>query len=215
VSDDARRGPAADTPQGAGTGLSDRQLEIVDAATEVFGERGYVGGSMREIATRLKVTEPALYRHFPGKRALFSAVIRVVGGHVREEAIALIAAMRPELVHEQFIALLDDRRRAIEKYAPVVRAIANAAVTDPAMLDELRAAVIAPVIAQVTEKVAEFDRVFGAADADATRPARVRSLVALFVGTIVTSVVLGDRPDQAVSDSAIRVLGWQQPQRPA
>jgi AcrR family transcriptional regulator len=38
----------------------DRKGQILDAALDEFADRGYAGGSMRRIAERVGVTEPAL-----------------------------------------------------------------------------------------------------------------------------------------------------------
>jgi len=189
--------------------LTGRQAQIVDAASEVFGERGYAGGSMREIAARIGVSEPALYRHFAGKEALFIAVIRVVGTRARREAFALIDDIGADSVRAKLVAALDDRRRAASAFAPVLRAIANAAANDPGVLAEFRAVIALPVIERLTAKAAEIDAALGVPDADASRDARVRALLALLVGTMITSFALGDRPDEAVADAALRVMKWE------
>lgn len=44
---------------------------IADAAREEFAENGYERASVRAIADRAGVTESAVFRHFPGKAALF------------------------------------------------------------------------------------------------------------------------------------------------
>lgn len=48
-----------------------RRQMVVDAAGAVFGEKGYHGTSMEEVASRVGITAAALYRHFPNKYALF------------------------------------------------------------------------------------------------------------------------------------------------
>lgn len=48
-----------------------RQL-IVEAAGQVFSERGYHAASMEEVAAGVGITAAALYRHFPNKYALFA-----------------------------------------------------------------------------------------------------------------------------------------------
>ena len=80
------------------TGLEPgRKGEILGAAAGVFAERGYDGGSMRDIAVRVGVTEPALYRHFPGKEALFLALMRAGGaGACATRPSALVDGVRPE-----------------------------------------------------------------------------------------------------------------------
>ncbi|MEL5991796.1 TetR/AcrR family transcriptional regulator [Microbacterium phosphatis] len=49
---------------------------IVEAAFDVFAERGYRSGSMREIAARAGVGEASIFHHFPAKQDLHLAVLR-------------------------------------------------------------------------------------------------------------------------------------------
>lgn len=49
-----------------------RKQLIVEAAGQVFSERGYHAASMEEIAARVGISAAALYRHFPNKYALFA-----------------------------------------------------------------------------------------------------------------------------------------------
>jgi AcrR family transcriptional regulator len=70
-----------------------RALLIV-AARELFGERGYSGTSIEDVAERVGVTIGALYHHFRDKRALFQAVYEQVE---RELAAEIVAGMRRRL----------------------------------------------------------------------------------------------------------------------
>lgn len=54
---------------------ADRRRSIADTATEVFGERGYHGSSIEEIARRSGVSVPVIYDHFPSKRNLYEHLI--------------------------------------------------------------------------------------------------------------------------------------------
>jgi AcrR family transcriptional regulator len=51
------------------------QRRILDAAEELFAERGYAGTSIRDIAERLSMTKAALYYHFPGKLDVLAALV--------------------------------------------------------------------------------------------------------------------------------------------
>lgn len=53
-----------------------RRREIVAAAVEVFGERGFREGSLRDIADRAGITYAGLRHHFPTKAGLLQAVLR-------------------------------------------------------------------------------------------------------------------------------------------
>src|SRR6476660_6459369 len=51
------------------------EARILDAARRVFLERGLAGGSIDEIAELACAGKPTIYARFPGKEALFTAVV--------------------------------------------------------------------------------------------------------------------------------------------
>lgn len=55
--------PGAQSADGIGT-----EQRIIDAATEMFYERGYHGTTMREIAAGVGIKAGSLYNHFPSKQ---------------------------------------------------------------------------------------------------------------------------------------------------
>src|SRR3974390_223605 len=55
----------------------ERRKEFVAKATEFFSEEGF-GGGTRDLARRLGVTQPLLYRYFPSKDDLIREVYRTV-----------------------------------------------------------------------------------------------------------------------------------------
>jgi AcrR family transcriptional regulator len=61
---------------------------MLEAAAEVFGEHGYHGASMDEIAARAGITKPMLYRYFGSKEGVFTAcgeaAVAVLRERVRE-----------------------------------------------------------------------------------------------------------------------------------
>jgi len=66
---------------GVRTGRPPRELagqvetRILDAARRVFLERGLAGASIDEIAELARAGKPTIYARFPGKEALFTAVV--------------------------------------------------------------------------------------------------------------------------------------------
>jgi len=54
-----------------------REQQIVDGAVQFFAERGF-DGRTRDLAKRLGVTQPLLYRYFPTKRSLIDRVFKEV-----------------------------------------------------------------------------------------------------------------------------------------
>ncbi|GAA3953626.1 TetR/AcrR family transcriptional regulator [Gordonia caeni] len=54
---------------------SARRRQLLDAASEIFVERGYHSAGMDEIASAAGVSKPVLYQHFPSKLDLYIAVV--------------------------------------------------------------------------------------------------------------------------------------------
>jgi AcrR family transcriptional regulator len=80
---------AKEPPEGA-------RARILDAALDLFGERGFDGTTVRDIAARAKVNVAAVSYHFGGKHKLYRAVAETVTGaiegRVRSRAARLLGA---------------------------------------------------------------------------------------------------------------------------
>jgi TetR/AcrR family transcriptional regulator, mexJK operon transcriptional repressor len=71
------------TPPEAETRSTRKRRAIVEAATEAFLRKGYLGTSMDEIAAAAGVSKQTVYKHFADKERLFS---EIVGATVDEAA---------------------------------------------------------------------------------------------------------------------------------
>jgi len=186
-----------------------RKGEILDAAMHVFGERGYECGSMREIAGRVGVSEPAIYRHFSGKETLFLTLVRLGAGRVRDEGFALIDSISPTDLRRQLLALIENRRKAIRFYGPLLRAVLPTAARNERFRTEFRDSIAEPMRRKLVARAEVIDTALSVPDAAASREARVRALMSLLVGYFVSSLVLGDEVDDAIVDAALRVMRWE------
>ncbi|MBV9062671.1 MAG: TetR/AcrR family transcriptional regulator [Alphaproteobacteria bacterium] len=64
-----------------------RPQEILDAALEVFAEKGFAAARMDEIAKRAGVTKGTIYLYFASKEELFKALVReAIGGTIAQGA---------------------------------------------------------------------------------------------------------------------------------
>jgi TetR/AcrR family transcriptional regulator len=52
-----------------------RRTQLLEAALNVFSDKGFDGATTKEIASRAGVTEAIVFRHFPTKQALYQAVL--------------------------------------------------------------------------------------------------------------------------------------------
>ena len=64
---------------------------ILDAAERLFSAHGVDGVAVRDLARELGLTPSSLYNHFPGKQALYEAVL--------ERGLGPIVAMILSLIH--------------------------------------------------------------------------------------------------------------------
>ena len=54
---------------------SDRRRQLLETALNVFAKKGFGGTTTKEIAAAAGVTEAIIFRHFPNKQALYTAVL--------------------------------------------------------------------------------------------------------------------------------------------
>ena len=69
-----------------------RREKLVEAATEVFAERGYEGARVEQIADAADVSPGLLYRHFEGKQELYTEILQLAN---RELMAHLMQAAAP------------------------------------------------------------------------------------------------------------------------
>ena len=53
----------------------DTKTRILEKALELFSAQGYDAVSVDQIARAVGIKAPSLYNHFPGKRAIFDAIL--------------------------------------------------------------------------------------------------------------------------------------------
>ena len=93
-----------------------RRQQLVEVATDTFGDTGFHATSMNDVASAAGVTKPVLYQHFSSKEDLFEAVLRHVGSQLRSllEAAASADGLTPRQQVERgfaaYFAFLRDHR---------------------------------------------------------------------------------------------------------
>jgi AcrR family transcriptional regulator len=81
----------------------ERRALLLERATQLFGERGYDGVSMAQLAREADISKALLYHYFPSKRRLFEAALAAGAQELRERT-------RPDPARppaEQLAATLD------------------------------------------------------------------------------------------------------------
>ncbi|MBU4555518.1 MAG: TetR/AcrR family transcriptional regulator [Actinobacteria bacterium] len=185
-----------------------RRGEILDAAIEVFGECGYENGSMREIAAAVGVSEPALYRHFSSKEDIFLTMITAAAEQLRVQNFALVEPLNPSSLRQILISVFRARRHAIASYSRILRTVLAASAHHPQFLVAYRESIALPMQQALSAKVHELDAAFGLDFTEEQTVSRVRALLSMLVGYVVTSAVLADESDAAIADAVLRLLDY-------
>jgi AcrR family transcriptional regulator len=98
-----------------------RMQEILTAAAELFGERGYEAVSLEDVADRLDVTKGSLYYYFASKEELVTAAIEKVGNDWTDRLEELPAA-RTGSATERLRALVREHVTiAVREYPAALR----------------------------------------------------------------------------------------------
>ncbi len=69
----------------------ERRASIIKTAVTVFVEKGFSGTTTRELAAAAGVSEALLFKHFPSKEALYSAILRSA---FEDEGLKIIERLR-------------------------------------------------------------------------------------------------------------------------
>lgn len=80
--------------------MSQSRQRILDAAEALFAERGLAATAMTDIADRVGVRGPALYKHYANKQAIFEAVL--------ERLFKPFQAMLNQLIEDQIDTAIAD-----------------------------------------------------------------------------------------------------------
>jgi AcrR family transcriptional regulator len=119
-----------------------RRPMILDAALEVFAERGYAGTTMQSVADAAGVTKPVVYASFPNRDELLLALLAREEQHL---VISIVAALPADPtvgtpadhVLEGLTAFLETAAKSPQSWRIVFGAQYGAA---PAVADRVRAA---------------------------------------------------------------------------
>ena len=65
--------------------------QLIEVATGLFAEHGYDGTSIEAVLTAAGVSRGALYHHFAGKEALFTAVLEALSEHITAQLTEIIS----------------------------------------------------------------------------------------------------------------------------
>ena len=89
---------------------SDRKRQLLlNAATEIFLDKGYDGTTMEDVAMKAAVSKPTVYRFFSDKERLFAEIVRATTGEI-DELVRLVVETMAEQTNVESALLVLARR---------------------------------------------------------------------------------------------------------
>jgi AcrR family transcriptional regulator len=141
--------PAGTVPQPNGGSRAER---ILQEAARLFGESGYSGTRMTDIAAAIGVTKPIIYRHFESKQVLFDHWVGESLGERARMASSWILAHRdnPRQLLDGIAAVAVDLSKARE-IASIWRIAIGEADRFPQLAETVHAVAVGPIMAALAE----------------------------------------------------------------
>lgn len=103
-------------------GYTDRQIEIIEAATRRIDQYGIQNLTIKNLAADIKVTEPALYRHFKSKNDILMSLLNYFIARM-ENRISSLSVNNQKSPSENLIDLFNFQLKSFTERPAVVSVI--------------------------------------------------------------------------------------------
>lgn len=101
--------------------ISDRQLEIIEAAGKILTTSGVSGLTIKNLAKEMKFSESAIYRHFTSKEEIIIALLEYLAQNMDERYAHAISGDQSS--EEKFTALFQNQFSFFKKHPHFVVAV--------------------------------------------------------------------------------------------
>ncbi|MBS4201009.1 TetR/AcrR family transcriptional regulator [Bacillus sp. FJAT-49732] len=107
--------------------FTEKQKKIIEAAIDLFSEKGYASTSTSEIAKKAGVAEGTIFRHYKTKKELLMSIVmplitRLVGPIVVND-LNKVFDRQYDHVEDFLTALIENRKAILIKLLPIIKII--------------------------------------------------------------------------------------------
>lgn len=140
--------------------MTAKQVRILQAAIDVFAEKGYAASSTSEIAQRAQVAEGTLFRHYKTKKELLVSIVKPA--MIRLMAPFILREFRDVLQYDftsydQLLrALIENRIQFISQNKSLIRIILQELPLHPELQEEFKNTVFKKVVERLSVAVDRF-----------------------------------------------------------
>jgi len=178
----------------------DKEIRIINAAINIFSEKGFEATRTREIADRAGIAEGTIFRYFPTKDAILERMvpllIRVMMPRISGPIERIISAHATDSVEEIWFDILTDRIRMIRDNGRFIKSVLPELIHRAPLLNQLKTT-IQPMVEQYIIRVLEYGKARGELDKDLSAQLVLKQLL----GFVLSYSMLGkSEPEEIAHD---------------
>ncbi|MNW31429.1 Fatty acid metabolism regulator protein [compost metagenome] len=176
--------------------MTEKQLKIIQAAVEIFAEKGFAGSSTSEIAQRAGVAEGTIFRHYKTKKDLLLSIVapmvsKLIGPFVWNEFKDVLDKDYSSL--EEFLYdMAINRIKFTRKHLKIIKILLQEIPFQPDLKDAFKRQVGMKIYQRLSE-IIEYFKSRGEV-IDMPTQSVVRFIASSFIGLLASHFIL--MPDQ-------------------
>ena len=183
-----------------GGAKTEKQARILEAAIEIFAEKGYAAASTSEIASKAGVAEGTIFRHYKTKKDLLLSIAGPIAVKLAAPFLmrdfAKMLDMPYDRVDDMFRAIAKDRFQFARQHMKLIRILVHEVPFQPELMTQVKSLFEDHVFKRMEKAILHFQ---DQGQIIVAPPWRVlRSVISLVVGMIVTHLLV--MPDSGIDE---------------
>lgn len=183
-----------------GQKLTDKQARILQAAIEIFSEKGYAATSTSEIAQKAGVAEGTIFRHYKTKKDLLLSIVGPIAAKLVAPFLikdfARLLDMPYNRIEDVFRAIARNRIEFARKNLKLLKIFIHEVPFQPELQETVKSVFTEQIYQRIEKIVLHFQESGQIIEAPTWRI--IRSSVSLVLGMVVTHVFL--LPDYPIDE---------------
>ncbi|OCT17036.1 TetR family transcriptional regulator [Paenibacillus pectinilyticus] len=172
--------------------MTDKQIKIVQAAVEIFSEKGFAGSSTSEIAQKAGVAEGTIFRHYKTKKELLLSIVapmmtKLIAPFAVKDFTKILEADYPNV--EQFLrAITVNRLEFARKHFPVIKIFMHEIPFHTELREQFKETVAVLVLEKAYKAIRHFQEKGQIIEMPA--PSSMRLIASTIIGLLITRFLL-------------------------
>ncbi|MGM0879492.1 MAG: TetR/AcrR family transcriptional regulator [Bacillota bacterium] len=175
--------------------MTDKQLKIVQAASEVFAQKGYAASSTSEIAQRAGVAEGTIFRHYKTKKDLLLSIVapvmaKLVAPFVLRDFYKVLDSSFDSF--DQLLrAVIENRIEFLERHMQVFKIFIQEIPFHPDLQEQFQKLILSKVLEKFSVNIIKFQQ--QGAIVDWSPITVIRLTASSLMGYVLSRTFLGGR----------------------